>query len=513
MQDNDPLIVAAEAGDLARVTELLAARPDAVNVRGWMGITPLIAAVWHADDAGMVRLLLERGADPHAVRTYGDSALHWAASGEVAALLAAAAGPRGLAARYLRGRTPLHVAVEKERAGVVGAFVDAGADLAAVDDHGDMPLDLADTPDVARVLVAAGAPLRTRQPSTPLHNASRRVARAPEWVSVVEDMLARGADPALRDEFGALPADLAGDSPVRARLVEADLTVEDAAAGAHGHVVLHPSSPRALTTMYSGTVVVRWRLAPSVAPVEVVRVGRRRRIWGSYDAPVFSDQESVWLRDWARPARAREIPADLLPEDLVPNPVLSPDGRYLAAAGAECVRLIDLSRGVVAGELHGFGDWSVVPRFAPDGRTIVVGNSMQGTCWLTALEIADGTLRRRYQREDLPTTHRPEVVGDVAFTRDGRLFATRIRPDGAGDALVVVSRTDTGDTVWARRLEAAALCFAGDRLALAQSSGVLWLDAATGAPVAENRTLGRVNALAANDFLVAATDRGLHRVS
>jgi WD40 repeat protein len=237
-------------------------------------------------------------------------------------------------------------------------------------------------------------------------------------------------------------------------------------------------------------------------------------MWGLYGGLAFSDRESVWLRDWSDPRQAREIPTDLLPEELYPNPVLSPDGRYLALPAAECVRLVDLSRGTVVEELCQFGDWAVVPRFAPDSRTIAVGNSMQGTWWLTMLEITDGTLRVRYTREnDLPTTHAPEVVTDLAFSPDGSLLATLVRPDGGGEPLVVTTVTDTGETVWAHRGEASALCFSGDRLAVAQATGVLWLAAATGTTVGEDGSIGRVNALAARDtIVVAATDHGLRYV-
>lgn len=83
------------------MTELLTADPELVNVRGWMGITALIAATWEADSAPLVRFLLAHGADPLAARMHGDGALHWAAGGAVAELPATAAGPVGLAAQYL----------------------------------------------------------------------------------------------------------------------------------------------------------------------------------------------------------------------------------------------------------------------------------------------------------------------------------------------------------------------------------------------------------------------------
>ncbi|GAA4496211.1 hypothetical protein GCM10023191_037950 [Actinoallomurus oryzae] len=548
MRNDHPIIEAAEAGDLDRLAELLNAEPESVNVRGWMGITPLIAATWRADSAPMVRLLLERGADPLAVRKDGDGALHWAASGEVAELLAAA-GPRGLVARYLFGQTPLHVAVEKDRVDVVRAFLAAGADTAALDSNGGTPLDLAGDPSIARLLVEAGAPQRTGGPSTPLHNAARRAAADEDWVPVAELLLERGADPGLRDRFGALPSDLLGeDGPrgLRQRLiamVEAsgrpvELTPAEAAVGPQGRVAVHPDRPEALTTMFSGTVLVRWRLAPAIEPVEVIRTGGRKPVRGPYGAgpaPAFSDGDSVWLRDWADLRRVHQIPPEALPDDLYGTPVPSPDGRHLVVPSCECVRLIDVGRGEAVCEVAGFGDWSVVPRFAPGGTPLAVGNSMQGTWWLTVLDVDDdGNLRRRYKREEeLPTGRRSEIVTDVAFTPDGRRFATWVRPDygrhapGAHRGFVATVSTHSGELTWHRQIDddiagapgeaaSASLCFTpdGSRLAVGLDSGVVWLDAETGRPAGRDHTTGMVNALASRHGVgvLAATERGLRRI-
>ncbi|MFE9745835.1 ankyrin repeat domain-containing protein [Saccharothrix saharensis] len=264
MRDEHPVIAAAEAGEVDRLAELLDTEPEAVNVRGWMGITPLIAATWKADSAAAVRLLLDRGADPLAVRTNGDGALHWAASGEVAKLVTTTAG---LAARYLFDQTPLHVAVENGRADVVRVCLDAGADPAALDARGRTPLDLADDPRIARLLIEAGAPHRTRRSSTPLHDACRRAAADADWVPVVELLLEHGADPGVRDEFGELPSDLVGEQGSRglrdrlnALVVASGRSVElgpgEVAVGPQERVAIHPARPEALTTMFSGTVLV-----------------------------------------------------------------------------------------------------------------------------------------------------------------------------------------------------------------------------------------------------------------
>lgn len=534
MRDDHPLIDAAAAGDLGRVRALLAAEPWQVNVRGWMDITPLIAATWRADSAEVVGFLLARGADPLATRKHGDGALHWAASGPVTEALAAAAGPAGLTARYLFGQTPLHVAAQDGRADVVRALLAAGADPGALDGRGDTPLDLAGTPWVASLLAEAGAPLRTNRQATPLHITCHRAAGDASWLEVAGLLLARGADPGARDEFGALPFELLGEHELRERMAamvpSADLLPDEVATCRHDRVAIDPTGTEAVTSLFSGAVLVRWRLAPSITPVEVIRLGRRRASWGLYGAPVFADHGSVWLRDWTDLHHADAVPAELLPGDLYAHPVLSPDGRHLLVPSSESLRLIDLERQAVAADVDGFGDWSIVPRFSPDGRTVAVGNSMQGIWWLTVLDLADGDLSERFERTDgLPADGGGEIVSDVAFAPDGSTFATWVRPDHGRQGnrgLVATASARSGDIVWYRHVDddlagaaggpvSASLCFTpdGTRLAVGLDTGILWLDAETGAPAGHDRTTGRVHALAAHPAagVLAATDHGLRR--
>jgi ankyrin repeat protein len=100
----------------------------------------------------------------------------------------------------------LHIAAKNARGDVVQAFLAAGADADAVDMTGNSPLDLAEDPRVALLLAAVVTPQWTGRLSTPLHDASRRVARDAAWAKVVELLLERGADPGLRDGLGRVHA-------------------------------------------------------------------------------------------------------------------------------------------------------------------------------------------------------------------------------------------------------------------------------------------------------------------
>jgi hypothetical protein len=480
VRDDHPIIEAAAAGDLDRVRELLSPAPELVHVRGWMK------------------------------------------------------------------STPLHVAARNGHADVVATLLAAGADPDAASRGGNTPLDSAGNAQVALLLAAAIAPQWTDQSRTPLHDACRRAAHDPEWLRVVELLLERGADPGQRDGFGALPSDFLDDHELRQRMVAmvlasgraVDLLPAEAATYRQLEVAIHPDGTQAVTNLFSGAVLARWQLTPAITPVEVVRLGRREGAWGPNGALVFADRDAVWLRDWADLRDVREIPEELLPDGHSGWVVLSPDGRYLAVTECETVRLIDLHRETVTEELTGFGDWSIATRFSPDGRTLAVGNSMQGSCWLTVLDVADGTLTRRYERHErdggLPPGGGPEIVSDVAFSPDGGTVAMWILPDGgrARDngyrGLAAAFRVESGDLAWYRRVDDdvagaegtatdAALSYTpdGTRLAVGLDTGVLWLDAGTGATTGHDHSTGRVHALAAHPAVgvLAATDRGLRRVA
>ncbi|MFE1592939.1 ankyrin repeat domain-containing protein [Nocardia sp. NPDC058705] len=319
------VIAAAEVGDVVELTKQLDRWPELVNARGWMNVTPLIAATWTAESFAAVKLLLERGVDPFARRVNGDNALHFATTGPIAGLLAEAAGSRGLSVRYLLEATPLHVAVEKNRRDVVEAFLAAGADPALTARRATA-LDMADNPDIARLLINAGAPVQTSQSHTPLHRACTR-ADEPLWVEVAELLLERGADPGQRDEFGDTAIDILNpDAPesLRTKMIDTlhsahwALDLSDVVVGAHEGLAIHPSRPEALSSMYSGAYLVHWRLTPGPEPMRIIKVPGRQRIRGPFGSlkgtrMAFLADESVLLRDWCDLDIVEVLPAELLP--------------------------------------------------------------------------------------------------------------------------------------------------------------------------------------------------------
>jgi ankyrin repeat protein len=132
------LFEAASAGDLDRLTELLAVDPASIDSRSGDGFTALhLAAFFGRDDAA--RLLVSRGADVDA-RGRGwmtGTPLHSAAAGRHAGvldvLLEAGADPN---ARQSGGWTPLHAAARNGDVASVRLLLAAGADPAAANDDG-----------------------------------------------------------------------------------------------------------------------------------------------------------------------------------------------------------------------------------------------------------------------------------------------------------------------------------------------------------------------------------------
>ncbi|GAB3876473.1 hypothetical protein GCM10029964_023430 [Kibdelosporangium lantanae] len=247
-------------------------------------------------------------------------------------------------------------------------------------------------------------------------------------------LLERGADPGSRDGFGDLPQDLLPDGPseLRERMARrlryhgrsAHLGLDEVASGAQQTVVVRPRRAEALTTMYRGTVLIRWELEPRIRPVEIMRVASRVELAGPVVSEVgpmlaFADRRGVTLRAWAALRMARGlngIPGGTL--------AMAPDGRLLAVGGDQHLWVVDPQAPAIVGsdidldhtEWEGLGDSRVTPWFSPDGRTLAVANSMRGSWWLTVLDVTDnGRLRHRYDRRD-PQPWSSEVSGVVRFS-------------------------------------------------------------------------------------------------
>lgn len=144
-EEGHPLHVAAAGGDVLTVCTLLDEGID-VNAMDDHGLTALHRAVW-VGHQGMVRVLIESGADINAKRVVGEVGNAWA---------------------------PLHLAAVNDRVECARLLLEAGADPDPKDEYGQTPLFLAAgqennheaeraelaAPDVARLLIEHGASIR-----------------------------------------------------------------------------------------------------------------------------------------------------------------------------------------------------------------------------------------------------------------------------------------------------------------------------------------------------------------
>jgi ankyrin repeat protein/mono/diheme cytochrome c family protein len=152
-----PLLYAV--GNVDSVKMLLDSGAE-VNRPSKFGTTPLIAAARYPQSSAVVRLLLERGADPQANRTSRFNALEGAANaGDLESfklLLAAGLKPENVISPAMMGHRE-----------IVEAALNAGADIQKDGGHAGHALNFAlygHQPEIARLLIQRGADLNLRSP-------------------------------------------------------------------------------------------------------------------------------------------------------------------------------------------------------------------------------------------------------------------------------------------------------------------------------------------------------------
>ena len=286
------LSVAAGQNTHPQVVEWLL--DQGANIEGWdPGVwTPLEIAVAGNPNPAVIELLLDRGADVYVFSLFG------------------------------REMTPLHWAVVNERLDVITMLINRGADIEAVNSDERTPLFLAADlasgvlhwsigypappdhvpgslfPAIIALLVDRGADIDAidRHGNTPLHRVAMLMERDPKFIAVVESMLAQGASVDARNHSGATACEVARGSSREAILMWRVLCPWEDSKSPFSSVFLFPESDTI-------TIVCTMRFTAN----DMKAVARWGNVPPSRDGLELSAFEFTWLvqeeggatRDWS----------------------------------------------------------------------------------------------------------------------------------------------------------------------------------------------------------------------
>jgi ankyrin repeat protein len=191
-----PLIRAVRAGQTDTVRELLAAGAE-IDTRDYRERSALyLAAYLDEDRTAEVRILVDHGATIDAFNKLGETPLFAAAAkghNERLKILLAAGGD--INSNRFRGRTPVFRAADHGETEAVAILLEHGADISIANNRGETPLYAAARRghlDILRMLLAAGADINTANNGnlSPLD-----VAQDPDVIRLLEEQGARKNQP------------------------------------------------------------------------------------------------------------------------------------------------------------------------------------------------------------------------------------------------------------------------------------------------------------------------------
>lgn len=228
-----------ESAGLIKEALSLGADPNAMSQDGG---SPYLTALMHAMDSeseaeAKAALLLEAGADPDRPDYLGQRALHYAVAKNNAALIELLLKHRAdINAPDEMGNTPLIAAADMlrywsdaEQTAMLKLLLANGADVNKADNSNVTALAVVagyGGPDILEPLIKAGADLNAAGSGqvTPLMAAATKNPN-PESVRL---LLARGADPNLRDSEGNTALEMSQFNPDKAAVAEMTAILEEA---------------------------------------------------------------------------------------------------------------------------------------------------------------------------------------------------------------------------------------------------------------------------------------------